>query len=91
MPGSATSPKCKAAVWVSDKINDTKFSMSFSNLVEVLVGKKRFIKSIPFEKPFYKNIVKYVVDKFLNKIKYKNYMIDKNGLKTSNIQIDALK
>ena len=68
-----------------------KFSMSFSNLVEVLVGKKRFIKSIPFEKPFYKNIVKYVVDKFLNKIKYKNYMIDKNGLKTSNIQIDALK
>ena len=68
-----------------------KFSMHFSDLVEITTGNKKFVKSIPYEKPFHKNIIKDVVNKFLKKIKYKNYLIDENGMKVANIQINALK
>ena len=68
-----------------------KFSMSFSNLIELFIGNKKFVKTIPFEKPFHKKLIKYVVNKFINKIKRNSYFIDENSLKITVLQLKALK
>ena len=68
-----------------------KFSMSFSNLVELHFKNRKIRKFISFEKPFHKNIINHVIKKFSKKIKYKNFDIEENGLKVADLQIKALR
>ena len=67
-----------------------KFSMSFSDRIELFIGNKKFVKTIPFEKPFHKKLIRYVVNKFVNKIRSNSYFIDENSLKITALQLKAL-
>ena len=64
--------------------------MGISNLIEMSFKNKKIKKFIPFEKPFHKNIVNHVINKFSKKIKYKNFGIEENGLKVAVLQMKSL-
>ena len=68
-----------------------KFSMSFSDLVELLLKKKKLKVLVPFERPFHKNIIKDTIKKYLKNIKEKKYITEEAGLRAALLQISALK
>ena len=65
------------------------FSLNFSNDVTILKGKKKFNKNIPFDKPFHKNLIEDTIKKFTKCKLKKTYIIEDQGFKVANLQIDA--
>jgi len=67
-----------------------KFSLNFSDKVEILTNNKKITKNISFEKPFHKNIIRHTINIFLKNKKIGKYFIDRAGIDVAKHQINAI-
>ena len=65
------------------------FSLNFSDEVAIQKGKKKFYKRIPFDKPFHKNLIKDTIKKFTKYKLNKTFIIEEQGFKVANLQLEA--
>ena len=67
------------------------FSLNFSDEVVITKGNRKFYKRIPFDKPFHKNLIEDTIKKFSNCNLKKTNIIEDQGFKVANLQIEATK
>ena len=66
-----------------------KFSMNKNNKVLIKCGDYIKVKKIPFEKPFHKNMINYVIKKFLFLKKHKKHKVFEEGIKASKVYLSC--